>query len=150
MDETTGREGVFHSSREIPHAPERVWAAFARRELLERWWGPAGFTNTFETFEFTPGGRWIFTMHGPEAGHYHNESTFVELERPARIVIRHDCAPFYVLTITLEPAAGGTRIEWLQAFDDPAVGERIRHIVGPANEQNLDRLEAVLSDQPVD
>ena len=127
MDETTGREGVFHSSREIPHAPERVWAAFARRELLERWWGPAGFTNTFETFEFTPGGRWVFTMHGPEAGHYHNESTFV----------------------TLEPAAGGTRIEWLQAFDDPAVGERIRHIVGPANEQNLDRLEAVLGDRPV-
>lgn len=149
MADAIERDGVFHSRRVIAHPPERIWEAFARRELLERWWGPAGFTNIFETFEFVPGGRWVFVMHGPERGHYPNQSRFATLEQPSRIVIQHECAPFYELTIALMPAGGGTQVDWLQVFADPAVGERIRHIVGPANEQNLDRLEAVLAGKPV-
>jgi hypothetical protein len=32
-------------------------------------------------------------------------------------------------------------------FEDPAVAARIRHIVEPANEQNLDRLQSVLAEE---
>ena len=35
-------------------------------------------------------------------------------------------------------------ILWAQEFEDNAVAGRIRHIVEPANEQNLNRLEALL------
>ena len=34
---------------------------------------------------------------------------------------------------------------WAQEFEDSAVAARIRHIVEPANEQNMDRLQSVLS-----
>lgn len=136
--------GVFLTRRVVPHPPDDVYQAFARPERLALWWGPSGFTNTFETFEFEPGGRWKFVMHGPNGSHYPNESTFVELE-PTRLVIQHISKPRYRLTVTLQAEDHGTGIIWRQEFEDAGVAARIRHIVEPANEQNLDRLVAVLA-----
>ena len=48
----------FNTSRDIPAPAAQVFAAMANPERLARWWGPAGFTNTFHVCEFTPGGRW--------------------------------------------------------------------------------------------
>lgn len=120
---------------------EQVFAAFAQPERLARWWGPAGFTNTFKVCEFKTGGRWIYTMHGPDGRDYPNESVFAEIS-PAKIVIEHVCAPKYRLTVTLAPSPKGTLVSWLQAFESETVAKAIEHIVAPANEQNLDRLTA--------
>lgn len=138
-------DATFRSQRVLPHPPERVFAAFASPELLARWWGPSGFTNTFEVFDFRPGGRWKFVMHGPDGSHHPNESVFLELDAPSTLVVQHVSRPRYVLTVTLVSHEEGTAISWAQEFEDSAVAARIRHIVEPANEQNLDRLHAVLS-----
>ena len=140
---TTGR--VFRCHRVLPYPPQRVFEAFAKPELLARWWGPDGFTNTFEVFEFTVGGRWKFVMHGPGGSHHPNESVFLELKAPSAVVIHHVSQPRYVLRVTLATRAGETAIEWTQEFEDAAVADRIRHIVEPANEQNLNRLQSVLA-----
>jgi hypothetical protein len=42
--------------------------------------------------------------------------------------------------VSLSASGNGTLVSWEQDFADPAVAENIRHIVEPANEQNLDRL----------
>lgn len=138
-------DATFRSHRVMPVPPERVFEAFARPELLARWWGPAGFTNTFEVFEFRPGGRWKFVMHGPDGVNYPNESVFLELEPASRLVIQHLSQPHFVLTVALTAHDGATSVDWVQAFEDAAVAARVRHIVEPANEQNLDRLESVLT-----
>ena len=84
-------------------------------------------------------------MHGPDGSDHANESVFLEVEAPSRIVIQHLSPPHFILTVTLAAHEGGTQINWVGEFEDPAVAARIRHIVEPANEQNLDRLESVLS-----
>jgi hypothetical protein len=84
-------------------------------------------------------------MHGPNGSHHPNESIFLDLKAPSAVVIHHVSKPRYVLEITLAECAGGTAIEWAQEFEDGAVADRIRHIVEPANEQNLNRLQAVLA-----
>lgn len=137
-------DGVFATQRRFPYPRAQVFAALARAEQLARWWGPAGFTNTFEVFEFRPQGRWKFTMHGPDGKDYANDNVFLETS-PERVVIRHACQPFFTLTITLTEENDQTELDWRQALDDPRVAENIAHIVIPANEQNLDRLQAVLS-----
>jgi uncharacterized protein YndB with AHSA1/START domain len=134
---------AFRCHRVLPIPQQQVFDAFARPELLSRWWGPNGFTNTFETFEFRPGGHWKFVMHGPNGSHHPNESIFVRIDAPSTLVIHHVSGPRYVLTVTLAAHEGGTLVTWDQEFEDPAVAARIRHIVEPANEQNLDRLQAL-------
>ena len=132
---------TFSTSRVIPATPDEVFAAFSDPDRLARWWGPNGFTNTFHTFEFKAGGRWIYTMHSPNGGSPSNESVF-ELLAPRKLIIRHTSQPLYRLTIELKPTAGNTTVFWLQEFDDAEVAKRIEKIVRPANEQNLDRLTA--------
>jgi uncharacterized protein YndB with AHSA1/START domain len=139
---------TFRTSRDIPALPDQVFAAFSDPERLARWWGPAGFTNTFSVCEFKPGGRWSFVMHGPEGGHYPNESVFAEVEPPWKIVVQHISGPKYRLTITFASSAAGTTVSWDQAFESADVASRIEHIVVPANEQNLDRLSAEVLRKP--
>ncbi len=128
------------TSRTFAATPDAVFAAFAPTRLA-RWWGPAGFTNTFETCELRDGGAWRFTMHAPNGVDYPNECTFLEV-RPARVVIRHTVPPYFTLSIELAPAPGGTEVRWTQAFDSAETFAQVRAIVEPANEQNLDRLAA--------
>jgi uncharacterized protein YndB with AHSA1/START domain len=132
----------FQTSREIPAHPSSVFAAFENSDRLAAWWGPAGFSNTFDTCEFKPGGEWSYVMHGPDGRDYPNESVFREIEPFRRIVIHHVSKPRYLLTVTLEPVDGGTLVRWEQEFENPNVARGIEHIVVPANEQNLDRLSA--------
>ena len=122
-----------------------MYGAFADAGRLARWWGPRGFTNTFETFEFWPGGEWVFEMHGPDGGRYPNTSVFRTLEAAEAVVIEHVSPPRFTLTVTLAPDAGGTLLTWAQAFPDPRIAAQVRAIVEPANEENLDRLAAVLA-----
>ena len=138
---------TFDTSREIAASIEDIFAAFIDPDRLARWWGPAGFTNTFHTFEFETGGRWIYTMHSPNGGHPENESVF-ELVEPRKIVISHVSQPLYRLTIQFRPTESGTNVSWSQEFDDDEVARRIEKIVVPANEQNLDKLMIELGLEP--
>lgn len=134
------------STARILFAPaRRVFAAFEQPAMLAQWWGPDGFTNTFEQFEFKPGGRWLFTMHGPNGANYANECVFREIEQDARLVIEHVVPPWFRLTVTLTPFGEETRLAWVQAFESPEMAEKLRGIVEPSNEQNLDRLQALLA-----
>ena len=79
---------TFSTQRLLAAPPSAVFAALAQPERLARWWGPNGFRNAFEVFEFRTGGRWV--------------------------------------------------------FEDPAFAQAMKHILEPANEQNLDRLSCEL------
>ena len=59
--------------------------------------------------------------------------------------MQHDNHPHFVLTITLEPVAAGTLVRWVQVFESADVAAAVRHIVEPANEQNLNRWQAELA-----
>lgn len=133
---------AFMTSREIPASVEQVFAAIGEPARLARWWGPAGFTNTFAICEFRPGGRWSFTMHGPDGKSYPNENLFAEIEPPRKVVVQHVSEPKFRLTIQLAASEGRTVVHWLQEFENPEVAARVASIVVPANEQNLDRLTA--------
>ncbi len=138
---------TFKTSRDIPATAEQVFAAFAP-ERLARWWGPAGFTNTFHVCEFKSGGHWSFIMHGPNGTCYPNEGVFAEIDPPRKVVIQHMSEPKFRLTIVLIPSAKGTLVSWEQMFENAEVAGRVEHIVVPANEQNLERMEAEVLHKP--
>ena len=136
---------TMRTSRTLPFPPMAVYGTFASPDLLALWWGPDGFANTFEVFEFKVGGKWKFVMHGPDGKNYPNESVFAQLKPGSKVVIEHVCAPYFTLTVKLVPVAGGTQVSWEQVFADAKTAQAVKHIVGPANEQNLDRMTRVLT-----
>jgi uncharacterized protein YndB with AHSA1/START domain len=136
---------TFKTSRAFSAPPEAVFDAFSDPARLARWWGPDGFSNTFETFDFKPGGLWNFIMHGPDGANYPNHSTFVSIEPALEVVIKHLSEPRFLLTIRLESMESGTRVNWEQAFEVAEVAASICHIAEPANEQNLSRWAAEIA-----
>lgn len=131
---------VFRHSRELPAPPASVFAAIQDPARLARWWGPDGFTNTFRTFEFRPGGPWLFTMHGPDGTDYPNESEFLEIVPGSLVRIRHVNLPRFELAIALTPSAAGTLVSWTHVFENAEFAENLRGFLEKSNEQNLDRL----------
>jgi uncharacterized protein YndB with AHSA1/START domain len=135
---------TFRTERTLAFSAQAVYNAFASADVLAAWWGPEGFTNEFETFEFEVGGRWAFDMVGPDGARYPNQSVFTELKPASRVVIRHDCEPFFTLSVDLKATQDGTHLLWQQVFDDAQIAQAVKAIVEPANEQNLDRLTRTL------
>jgi uncharacterized protein YndB with AHSA1/START domain len=122
---------------------------FLRHGQTPNFWpsggGPKGFTNTFHTFELKPNGKWHFTMHGPDGTDYENLCVFEEIVSPERVVLYHlETVHKFRLSGIFTKADTGTHVEFRQVFESAEECQRIRSFVTEANEQNLDRLEAVL------
>lgn len=136
---TADRE--FVHSRLIAAPQARVFKAFAEPSHLARWWGPDGFTSTFDVFDLRPGGAWHFVMHGPDGTDYPNESVFIEVVAPEKVVFEHlSESHHFLMTITFTAQGDKTLVGWRQVFDSAEHRQRIAGIVAEANEQNLNRL----------
>lgn len=144
-DVTSAADREIITTRVIDAPRELVFKAWTDPNHLMHWWGPKGFTNTFHEFDLKPGGAWRFVMHGPDGDNYENESVFVEVVTPERIVFQHVSAPRFRVTATFADQAGKTKLTWRMLFDSVSECERVKRFAVGANEENLDRLEAQLA-----
>ncbi|CAN5908252.1 hypothetical protein BH11VER1_BH11VER1_36770 [soil metagenome] len=133
------------SARVFDVARDRVFEAWTDPEKFAKWWGPRGFTNTFHSFDQTPGGYWHFVMHGPEGTDYQNQCIFLEIVKPERIVFDHVSAPKFRVVATFQDEAGKTKLTFRQIFESAKVCEQLTPICVPANEENFDRLTELLT-----
>lgn len=128
------------------HAPINVvFEAWANPDHLKNWWGPAGFTNTFLEFDFRPGGKWKFIMHGPDKGNYNNECEFLIIDRPHCIAWKRFSKPLFQVVFYFEQAGEKqTTIIFKMLFDTAAECSKLKPFVLDKNEENFDRLEQEL------
>lgn len=130
---------VFHFPQEL------AFRAWADPDRLKNWWGPAGFTNTFHEFDFRPGGKWEFTMHGPEKGNYQNSCEFVQINEPELIYWKRFSKPLFRVLVTFETVSDNkTHVVFKQIFDTAEACEKIKKHVEDKNEEVFDRLEEEL------
>lgn len=94
------------STRLFSAPRQLVFRAWTTPELIARWWGPQGFTNTFHECDITPGGTWLYTMHGPNGVDYPNHSVFVEIVPLERVVLDHLSGHHFRVTATFEGLEG--------------------------------------------
>lgn len=134
------------SSRVFNTPAEVIFEAWTDPALLARWRGPAGFTNTFYEFDPRPGGKWRFTMHGPDKGNYQNECVFLKIEKPHLMAWDRISKPlFRVVTTFDETAEGNTKLIFRMQFATKEECDKIRPFAVEKNEENFDKLEAVLA-----
>ncbi|MDO3678977.1 SRPBCC family protein [Paenibacillus ehimensis] len=142
---TMGKNELI-STREFDVPRELVFRAWTTPDLLARWWGPHGFTNTFHECDIRPGGAWRFTMHGPDGTDYPNHNVFVEIVPFERIVLDHLSGHEFRVMGTFENLEGRTKVTFRQLFKLTEEFEQVKAFCMEANEQNLDRLGRVLEE----
>lgn len=124
---------------------KEVYTAWSNPDQLKIWWGPKGFSNTFEEFNFQPGGHWKFVMHGPEKGNYKNECEFLEIDEPNLIYWKRISQPLFHVCVTFEESENKkTKITFRMIFDSVEECEKIKPFVVDKNEENFDKLEDLL------
>ncbi len=137
------------TSRTLPFAREEVVRAWTDPKRICQWWGPNGFTCTFQSFEPCAGGEWRHVMHGPDGRNYDNYAVF-RVVSAERIELAHVSEPRFDLIATFEARGRETHLTFLQRFASAAVRDAVAPICLPANEQNLERLTRVLRGEPAD
>jgi uncharacterized protein YndB with AHSA1/START domain len=138
---------LFDAPREL------VWNAWTDPVHIACWWGPNGFTTTIHEMDVRPGGVWRQTMHGPDGTDYPNESTFIEVVKPQRIVFSHtggkkgDPAVQFQSTWTFESEGEKTRLTLRMVFASAAAREFVvkRHRAMEGGNQTLGRLADYLA-----
>jgi len=134
------------SSRIVSFSQELVFKAWTDPNHLKNWWGPKGFTNTFEEFDLRPGGRWKFVMHAPDKGNFQNECEFVKIEKPGEIAWIRISKPLFNIVATFEKVSDDkTNAVFRMVFDTAEECAKLRPYVVDKNEENFDRLEDELS-----
>ncbi len=134
------------TSKRVFNVPrERVFEAWTNPDQLVLWWGPKGFTNTFKVFDLKPGGRWSLIMHGPDGTDYENESVFIQIKSPEKLVWNHISGHEFQVVATFEKLLSKTLVTFNMIFDSAEECQRVKAFIVDANEQNFDRLEALLA-----
>lgn len=134
------------STRIVSASIELVYKAWTDPNHLKNWWGPAGFTNTFNEFDFRVGGRWSFIMHGTDKGNYPNECEFTIIEKPTHIAWKRHSKPLFQVDAAFETTADTkTKIIFRMIFDTPEECDKLKKFVVDKNEENFDKLEAELT-----
>ncbi|MEN3939681.1 SRPBCC domain-containing protein [Prosthecobacter sp. SYSU 5D2] len=146
---STTPQAEIRSTRFFAVSRERLFAAFSQADQLVHWWGPEGFTNTFEDFDLRVGGQWRFIMHGPDGKDYANINEFTEVVPPSRIVFRHlEPIHHFEMVMDFKEAEGGSQLTWRMRFPTEEEAEKLRPFIIRANEENFDRLESNLAARP--
>lgn len=134
------------STRIVSATIELVYKAWADPNHFKNWWGPAGFTNTFNEFDFRVGGKWSFIMHGPDKGNFPNECEFTIIEKPTRVAWKRYSKPLFQVDFTFEKITDDkTKIIFKMIFDTPEECNKLKNFVVDKNEENFDKLEAELT-----
>ncbi|HOY42425.1 MAG TPA: SRPBCC family protein [Chitinophagales bacterium] len=131
---------IFNFHREL------VFKAWSNPEHLQKWWGPAGFTNTFQEFDFQIGGKWRFIMHGPDKGNYKNECEFLKIESPSLIAWKRHTQPYFKVLVTFDEIYEfQTKIVFKMLFETAEECNKVKRFVVDKNEENFDKLENELA-----
>jgi len=124
---------------------ELMWEAWTKPEHIAQWYGPSGFTNTIHSMDFSEGGEWTFTMHGPDGTNYENRNIFREIIYLKKIVYEHTY-PHFFATIIFESEGDKTTIDWTVELDSAEMLEMVIRLnnAEEGHKQNMEKLEKYL------
>jgi uncharacterized protein YndB with AHSA1/START domain len=73
---------TIHVTREFAADLDLVWDAFTKAEILDQWMGPKPYRVQTKEMDFREGGRWLFSMVGPEnaASDRFSLAEFIEIQ----------------------------------------------------------------------
>jgi uncharacterized protein YndB with AHSA1/START domain len=71
--------------RQFLAEPARIWRFLTEPALLDQWWAPAPWKTVTKQMDFRIGGRWLYSMNGPEGEEHFCRMDFLEIEHGIRM-----------------------------------------------------------------
>lgn len=143
------KENELRLVRAFSAPVQLVWEAFTDENHQAKWWGPRGFTITTKSKSLTPGGQWIYTMHGPDGTDYPNIATYYVVEEYSKLVYDHGATestpPLFRVTVTFEEFKGRTVMDMTMELETPEAAREIEKFIKQAGGNSTwDRLSEYL------
>jgi glutathione S-transferase len=137
--------------RHFKAPPERVFAAFTEKSLMQAWYGPENMTVPHCEVDARVGGKYRVEMHSPSGAVHVVTGEFREIRPPERLVFTWGWlngtgrGPETVVTLTFAPRDGGADVTLEQTgFLDEDARDRHEH----GWQGSLDALAAALDGRP--
>jgi uncharacterized protein YndB with AHSA1/START domain len=147
MVDNADRTLIIENERAFKADRATLFRAFSDPCVLAKWWGPHGFTNRIDQFDFRNGGTWLIIMTSSSDTEFANHWTFEDIRPDERIkAFHHGPIHAFGLEVGFHDHDTGTRLTWRMSFDNTEENREIGKFLAAANEQNFDRLETVLSE----
>jgi uncharacterized protein YndB with AHSA1/START domain len=134
------QQNTLINTRIFNYSLEKVWSVRSQADLIKEWWGPNGFTNMIDIFEFEKEGKWEFTMHGPNGADYKNSIVFKEIIPQKYIHLYHMPNPGFDMKVVFVALSDDfTAVTTHQIFEKSEDAETLKKFLPTANEENFDR-----------
>lgn len=65
--------------REFDAEVSLVWDAYTKSEILDQWWAPKPWKAKTKSMDFKEGGRWLYSMVGPNGEEHFAIANFKEI-----------------------------------------------------------------------
>lgn len=129
-----------------------VWNAWVDPKQVAQWWGPRGFTLTSKNKDVKPGGKWVYTMHGPDGKDWPNITVFHEVEKYSRLVYDHGAnenqPALFRVTVEFTEIKGKTKMEMTMALATAEAAKETKKFIKSAQgDSTWDRLAEYLAQE---
>ena len=129
-----------------------VWEVWTEDKHIVNWWGPRGFTLTTKSKNVRPGGKWIYTMHGPDGTDYPNITTYYEVIEHSKLVYDHGAneeqEALFRVTVTFEESGNQTVMDMTMTMKSAEAARQIQqHIKDAGGNATWDRLGEYLEER---
>lgn len=129
-----------------------VWDAWTDPKKAAKWWGPRGFTITTKSKDLRPGGKWIYTMHGPDGVDYPNMTTYFVVEHEKRLEYDHGAnenqKALFRVNVVFSEQNKKTTMKMTMTFESPERAKEMSMFIKQASGNSTwDRLGEYLEDE---
>jgi uncharacterized protein YndB with AHSA1/START domain len=133
---------VFDASR------ERVFAAWKRPELLERWSGCSDSTKVTVTMDFRVGGSFTQTMNITGAGEYTITGQYDEIVEPEKIVYHVNLGPATTrVTVEFLEVLGQDKHTKVVLTQEGFLDPKLCQVVSQGTSESFEKLAELLASQ---
>lgn len=134
----------------------KVWKYYTTAEFLDKWWAPAPYQAVTTSLDFVPGGKWLYTMKGPEGDAHHCINHYKTINAEDSFTAEDSFAdadwnideslPGTHWTVTFEEADGVTKLTVVLDLKSEADLEKLIEMgMKEGFDMGLNQLEALLA-----
>ncbi len=129
-----------------------VWDAWTDPKNAAKWWGPRGFSITTKSKDLRPGGKWIYTMHGPDGVDYPNIATYFVVEPLKRLEYDHGAnenqKALFRVNVLFSESKGKTTMKMTMTFESPKIANEMSKFIKEAGGNSTwDRLGEYIEEE---